>query len=127
MADFLVSMLTLSMQASIAGLIVLAARKLLGRNLSANMRCLLWLVVFVRMVMPISIPNPISVFNLVGAVNLAVDNRYVPSFSDTITEPHAGTSQAFTSHEVSPSLPIEVRVTVDLYQNRKKRKRQVQA
>ena len=55
----LTAILKLSAQASVAGLVVLAARKLLGGRLPANMR------------IPVSVPNPISLFNMVEALRFA--------------------------------------------------------
>jgi bla regulator protein BlaR1 len=67
LADFLGQLAIASGQASILALVVWGVCRLLGDHLAARWRCQLWLLVVVRLALPVSLPSPVSLFNLVGA------------------------------------------------------------
>ena len=51
-------------QASVLVLVVLIAQTALGWRLSARWRCALWWLVLARLLIPVSLPSPLSLFNL---------------------------------------------------------------
>lgn len=55
-----------SAQASVLVLVVLALRRILGRSLTPQWRCVLWFLVVARLAWPFSLPSPVSVFNLLA-------------------------------------------------------------
>jgi beta-lactamase regulating signal transducer with metallopeptidase domain len=62
--DLLLSLHTASAHAAVLGMLVMALRAILGRNLSPGWRCALWLLVIVRLAWPLHLPSPVSLFNL---------------------------------------------------------------
>jgi beta-lactamase regulating signal transducer with metallopeptidase domain len=59
-AQFLQSLGRVSAQAGVLVLLILLAQGLLGRWLTPRWRCALWLLVIVRLLLPVSLPNRIS-------------------------------------------------------------------
>jgi bla regulator protein BlaR1 len=66
--DLGLALIGASMHAAVLGVAVLAVRSLLGRHLGPEWRCLLWLLVIVRLAWPIHLPSPVSLFNLTGPI-----------------------------------------------------------
>lgn len=66
--DLGLTLLGSSVHAAILGLAVLAVRRLLGRHLGPEWRCLLWLLVIIRLAWPLQLPSPVSLFNLTGPI-----------------------------------------------------------
>src|SRR5258707_5030510 len=60
------SLLRASWQAAVLILLVLAAQRAFGRRLSPRWRYSLWLLVVIRLVLPWTIPSPVSLFNLLN-------------------------------------------------------------
>ncbi len=65
--DFLAQLASASGQASVLALAVWLVCRLLGEHLAARWRCQLWLLVVIRLALPVSLPSPVSLFNLLGA------------------------------------------------------------
>jgi len=65
-AEFLGHLLRASWQASVLAVVVWLVIKALGENLDACWRCRLWMLVIVRLAWPVSLPSPVSLFNLVS-------------------------------------------------------------
>lgn len=66
--DLGLTLLGSSAHAAVLGLAILAVRRLLGRHLGPEWRCLLWLLVIIRLAWPIQLPSPVSLFNLTGPI-----------------------------------------------------------
>ncbi|MBL9172490.1 MAG: M56 family metallopeptidase [Verrucomicrobiales bacterium] len=64
-AEFLGHLLRASWQASVLAVVVWLVIKGLGEHLNARWRCRLWMLVIVRLAWPVSLPSPVSLFNLV--------------------------------------------------------------
>src|SRR5438046_2483836 len=62
---FLEALGRLSVQGAVLVLLVLLAQLLFRRWLTPRWRCSLWLLVVGRLLLPVSLPTPVSVFNLV--------------------------------------------------------------
>lgn len=60
---FFPALLRASWQAGALVLVVLAAQRLLARRLPPRWRHALWLIVLARLLLPVSVPSPASVFN----------------------------------------------------------------
>ena len=69
-AEFLGHLLRASWQASVLALVVWLVIHALGEHLNARWRCRLWMLVIVRLAWPVSLPSPVSLFNLVGSPSL---------------------------------------------------------
>lgn len=67
LVDFLAQLAIASGQASVLAAAVWGVCWLLGDHLSARWRCRMWLLVVVRLALPVSLPSPVSLFNLIGA------------------------------------------------------------
>lgn len=65
-AEFLGHLLRSSWQASVLAVVVWLVIKALGDHLDARWRCRLWMLVIVRLAWPVSLPSPVSLFNVVG-------------------------------------------------------------
>jgi len=66
--DLGLALVAASVHAGILGIAILLARALLGRHLGPEWRCLLWLLVIVRLSWPVHLPSPVSLFNLTGPI-----------------------------------------------------------
>lgn len=69
-AEFLGHLLRASWQASVLAVVVWLLIKALGDHLDARWRCRLWMLVIVRLAWPVSLPSPVSLFNLVSVPGL---------------------------------------------------------
>ncbi len=63
-AEFLGQLLRSTGQASLLALVVWLVIHALGEHLNAEWRCRLWLLAIVRLAWPVSLPSPVSLFNL---------------------------------------------------------------
>lgn len=66
-AEFLGHIAQATWQASFLALVVWLVTLALGEHLNAEWRCRLWLLVIVRLAWPVSLPSPVSLFNLLTA------------------------------------------------------------
>ena len=84
---FFPALLRASWQAGVLVLVVLLAQRLLAGRLPPRWRHALWLIVLARLLLPVSVPSPASVFNLLhvptttGARNEASPSRLVSGFN----------------------------------------------
>ena len=77
--DLGLALLGASSHAAILGMAILGVRSLLGRHLGPEWRCLLWLVVIVRLAWPIQLPSPVSLFNLTGPLLPRLSAAEIPA------------------------------------------------
>ena len=61
---FLSTLCQVTLAASLLVVVILTAQKLLSRWLTPQWRYLLWLLVFLRLVIPVAPGSPFSVYNL---------------------------------------------------------------
>lgn len=66
-AEFVAQLVRATGQASALALVVWLVIHALGEHLNAEWRCRLWLLVIVRLAWPVSLPSPVSLFNLFAA------------------------------------------------------------
>lgn len=66
-AEFLGQLARATGQASFLAVVVWLVIQSLGEHLNAEWRCRLWLLVIVRLAWPVSLPSPVSLFNLLVA------------------------------------------------------------
>jgi bla regulator protein BlaR1 len=66
-AEFLTQLVQATGHASALALVVWLVIHALGEHLNAEWRCRLWLLVIVRLAWPVSLPSPVSLFNLFAA------------------------------------------------------------
>ena len=66
-AEFLAQLVRATAQASVLAVAVWLVIHALGEHLNAGWRCRLWLLVIVRLAWPVSLPSPVSLFNLLAA------------------------------------------------------------
>ncbi len=66
-AEFLAQLVRATSQASVLAVVVWLVIQALGEHLDAGWRCRLWLLVIVRLAWPVSLPSPVSLFNLLAA------------------------------------------------------------
>src|SRR5437867_2493795 len=81
-SGFLQALGRLSAQAAVLVLLVLLTQWMFCRWLTPSWRCALWLLVVGRLLLPVSLPTRVSVFNLVPASprhNIAPGGRIVPA------------------------------------------------
>ncbi len=84
---FFPALLRASWQAGALVLVVLAAQRLLARRLPPRWRYALWLIVLARLLLPVSVPSPASVFNFLhvpttpGTRNEGLPPRLAPAFA----------------------------------------------
>ena len=88
---FLESLGRVSVQAAVLVLLVLLVQRVFHRKLTPGWRCALWLLVVGRLVLPVSLPTRLSVFNLVPSTSKA---SLSPAGSDVAPaiEDHRGAS-----------------------------------
>jgi beta-lactamase regulating signal transducer with metallopeptidase domain len=79
MQDLFTLLLKTSWQTAVLILLVLAAQRAFGPRLSARWRCALWLLVMVRLAMPLTLPSQASVFNLLKVARVPDSLRANPS------------------------------------------------
>jgi len=82
-AEFLGHLLKASWQASVLAVVVWAVIEALGDHLDPCWRCRLWMLVIVRLAWPVSLPSPVSLFNLVGTPSVLDPAAAEPSWTDT--------------------------------------------
>ncbi|MDF2987316.1 MAG: antirepressor regulating drug resistance protein [Eubacterium sp.] len=81
LTQFLYTFLSLGLLGSITAVVILLIRAIFSRSVKKSVFVLLWLIVFLRLSIPVSIPSPTSVFNLIksngytvsGSVNIIPD------------------------------------------------------
>ncbi|MGN7359073.1 M56 family metallopeptidase [Paenibacillus sp. SAF-054] len=95
-----------TLTASMAGLVVMAVQRLLRRRMSARLRYALWLIVLVRLVMPVFPHSPVSLFhalptysdikNAVSGIPFPQDKPATESFNSVkeISQPSYYTTNA---------------------------------
>lgn len=66
-AEFLGQLVQATGQASLLALVIWLVIHALGEHLNPEWRCRLWLLAIVRLAWPVSLPSPVSLFNLVAA------------------------------------------------------------
>ncbi len=66
-AEFLGQLVRATGQASLLALVIWLVIHALGEHLNPEWRCRLWLLAIVRLAWPVSLPSPVSLFNLVAA------------------------------------------------------------
>lgn len=67
LAEFLGHLVRASWQASVLAVVVALTIRALGLHLDAEWRCRLWLLAIVRLAWPVSLPSPVSLYNLFTA------------------------------------------------------------
>src|SRR5262249_36105780 len=87
-----------SAQAAVLVLLVLLAQWARRRWLSPRWRCALWLIVIGRLLLPVSLPTPVSLFNLVSA-----SAKQDTSRADSNVSTGAGRPQSLSAPD--PNMP----------------------
>ncbi|MCW5560128.1 MAG: hypothetical protein KIT22_20105, partial [Verrucomicrobiae bacterium] len=82
-AEFLGHLLKASWQASVLAMVVWLVVHALGDHLSPCWRCRLWMLVIVRLAWPVSLPSPVSLFNIVRTPAVLDSPTSEPSWPDT--------------------------------------------
>ena len=80
-AEFLGQLLRASWQASVLALVVWLVIRALGDHLDARWRCRLWMLVIVRLAWPVSLPSPVSLFNVVTVSPVGTEGSYERSLA----------------------------------------------
>lgn len=101
MESMFAAVLRMSLEASVAILVVLAVRLVLRRKLPAVCFCLLWAVVLVRLVLPVSLPSPTSIFNLVPQETRTALNQSIGATPQTPGENLLGASAGAPTGEAA--------------------------
>lgn len=73
------SLLKASWQAAVLILLVLAAQRAFGRRLGPRWRYALWLLVIIRLAVPLTIPSSVSLFNVVRVPKTAAPALVKPA------------------------------------------------
>src|SRR4051812_10554301 len=101
---FLQALGRLSVQAAVLVLLVLLAQLVFRRWLTPRWRCSLWLLVVGRLLLPVSLPTPVSVFNLVPARPSEKDTHGIvpvgPAQSEQVTTRQPEASPARVSRSI---------------------------
>lgn len=85
-AEFLGHLVRATWQASVLALVVWLVIHALGEHLNPGWRCRLWLLVIVRLAWPVSLPSPVSLFNLLSApAYLAAPDQSPRYFADELS------------------------------------------
>ena len=93
-AQFLSALGRISMQAGVLVLVVLLAQWFFRRRLTPRWRCALWLLVVVRLMLPLSLTSPTSIFNWLPAWNGRTTSA-APSSRSNLTPPPAPLETSF--------------------------------
>ena len=101
MAGFLAGLGRTSLQAGVLGLVVLAAQYLLRKQLTPRWRCSLWLLVVVRLLLPVSFESTVSMFNLLPRWNLRTENSFAPIVQLPVTQ---SLSETAKTGDASPAV-----------------------
>jgi len=88
-SDIFVKILEMSAVSSVIAIIVICLRKLAGRVIPKGVIFALWSVVILKLLIPVSIPSPVSLYNV-------VDIDRVPAFESVMTDNEVN---------ISPGLP----------------------
>jgi len=83
------NVLELSISGVIVAVIILVVKVLVGRKLSARWHYIIWVVLLVKLIMPVSFHSQVSVFNIVQPLNQAVQsisNKSVPEVAPIIPD-----------------------------------------
>ena len=88
-SDIFVKILEMSAVSSVIAIIVICLRKLAGRVIPKGVIFALWSVVILKLLIPVSIPSPVSLYNV-------VDIDGVPAFESVMTDNEVN---------ISPELP----------------------
>lgn len=75
MEDLFLRLVNMSLAASVLGAAVLLLRALLKGRLPRWTFCLLWGLVLVRLLVPFSVPSPVSAFNAIPAARTVETGR----------------------------------------------------
>lgn len=88
MENIFITVVNMSIAASVAAVIILIIRWILGNKLHKSFSYALWAIVFIRLVLPFSIPSMMSIFNRV----------YVPSTISTENKTYISSLNATSSN-----------------------------
>ncbi len=104
-AEVFQNVLTSSLYATVAGLVIILLKAALKKRLNAQWHYLIWIVLIIKLIMPFGPASAVSLFNIMPKVNLpdrmTVDTYQVPA---TITSPSVTAGE---STEIQPA-PVVV-------------------
>ena len=101
----LVSLLTASWQAAVLILLVLGVQRMFGRRLGLRWRYALWVLVIIRLAVPLTVPSSISLFNVVR-----VPERVAPALArlpgPVLPVPNLARPVAVVQDDPSPAIAV---------------------
>ncbi len=98
-------LLNASWQAGIMILLVLGAQRVFGRFLSPRWRYALWLLVVLRLLLPVSVPSPVSLFNYLHLKSVSESVAKVTG--STLAADAGGLKQMGLAEPVTASTPAK--------------------